>query len=305
MPGVATARRRPGPSTSSSGPTSTRLGRRHRRGAIVAVQRPFNWAEELGYIHSSPVKKIKKPRPAAGEIHDAGGLREILGRYAEGDIFRDLLVFAWHTGCRPRKPGTSSRGTSTGPQCVLFPKEEAKGKKAGESSGYPQGGRSGHPRLMAEGRPGKLFLNPGGACRGRSSPFLWPLPANLEADRFKRMFCYAVPATNFATRKLVAGHGHMGIAALMGHSDGSMLAKVYAHLDQHDEHLRKASVNLKVLERAPWLRFWRWLGLPADALPASVTQGTPPGPPPARGWPRACRYAPRRTQASRPEFTQP
>ena len=33
------------------------------RGAIVAIQRPFNWAEELGYIPASSVKKIKKPQP--------------------------------------------------------------------------------------------------------------------------------------------------------------------------------------------------------------------------------------------------
>jgi hypothetical protein len=30
-----------------------------RRGYIVAVQRPFNWAEELGYLTASPIKKIK------------------------------------------------------------------------------------------------------------------------------------------------------------------------------------------------------------------------------------------------------
>ena len=41
----------------------------YRRGAIVAIQRPFNWAEELGYIAASPVKKIKKPQPQRRESH--------------------------------------------------------------------------------------------------------------------------------------------------------------------------------------------------------------------------------------------
>jgi hypothetical protein len=31
----------------------------YRRGAIIAVQRPFNWAEELGYIAANLVKKIR------------------------------------------------------------------------------------------------------------------------------------------------------------------------------------------------------------------------------------------------------
>ena len=35
----------------------------YRRGAIIAIQRPFNWADELGYIAGSPIKKIKKPQP--------------------------------------------------------------------------------------------------------------------------------------------------------------------------------------------------------------------------------------------------
>ena len=44
----------------------------------------------------------------------------------------------------------------------------------------------------------------------------------------------------------------------MGHTDGTMLARVYPHLGKHEEHLRKAQpFPSKVLERAPWLRFWR------------------------------------------------
>jgi len=43
----------------------------------------------------------------------------------------------------------------------------------------------------------------------------------------------------YATRKLKAKHGHLEIAATMGHTDGSMLAKVYSHIDEDDEHLRK------------------------------------------------------------------
>jgi hypothetical protein len=30
------------------------------------------------------------------------------------------------------------------------------------------------------------------------------------------------------------------VASLLGHRDGTMLAKVYSHLDRHDAHLKKA-----------------------------------------------------------------
>ena len=43
----------------------------------------------------------------------------------------------------------------------------------------------------------------------------------------------------FATRKLVQGHDHLTIAELMRHCDGTMLAKVNAHLDRK-AHLKKA-----------------------------------------------------------------
>ena len=44
----------------------------------------------------------------------------------------------------------------------------------------------------------------------------------------------------FATRKLVQGHDHLTVAELMGHRDGTMLAKVYGHLDRNTDHLKKA-----------------------------------------------------------------
>jgi site-specific recombinase XerD len=43
----------------------------------------------------------------------------------------------------------------------------------------------------------------------------------------------------FATRKLVQGHHHLVIAELMGHRDGTMLAKVYGHLDRNVDYLKK------------------------------------------------------------------
>jgi site-specific recombinase XerD len=47
----------------------------------------------------------------------------------------------------------------------------------------------------------------------------------------------------FATRELVQGHDHLTVAELMGHRDGSMLAKVYAHLDRDDAHLKRAMAD--------------------------------------------------------------
>src|SRR5262249_51217209 len=34
----------------------------YKRGGIIAIQRPFNWAAELGYIPASQVLKVPKPK---------------------------------------------------------------------------------------------------------------------------------------------------------------------------------------------------------------------------------------------------
>jgi hypothetical protein len=53
------------------------------------------------------------------------------------------------------------------------------------------------------------------------------------------MFCYEA-RHGFGTRKLIQSHDHLTIVALKGHTDGSMLAKVYSHVDQNDAHLKRA-----------------------------------------------------------------
>jgi integrase len=51
---------------------------------------------------------------------------------------------------------------------------------------------------------------------------------------------YALTAIrhSFATRLLEAGVDHLTVAALMGHADGTMLAKVYSHVGQKTDFLR-------------------------------------------------------------------
>ena len=93
---------------------------------------------------------------------------------------------------------------------------------------------------MAEGRSGKLFLNRRGA----------PWSKFAVCNRFqriskrigKRMFAYAA-RHGWATKKLIQGHDHLTLATLLGHTDGSMLAKVYSHVDKDDAHLKRALVD--------------------------------------------------------------
>ncbi len=106
-------------------------GSTYSRGAIVAVQRCFNWAEEMGYIETNPVKKVKKPPATRRENHmTPEGYDAILEYLPEGDPFRDLLVFVWATGCRPQEARhIEPRHVHLDRECVVIPAEEAKGKR--------------------------------------------------------------------------------------------------------------------------------------------------------------------------------
>jgi len=210
-----------------------------RRNGIMSVQRPFNFAEELGYIDTNPVKKIKKP--AGGrrkEVVTPEQWAKVKSRYKDGDPFRDLLEFIWDTGCRPHEARTiEARHVHMERLCVLFPPEEAKGKKRWRIIRMTPRAAEIVRRRMKDCKDGYVFLN----ANGRP----WTAFAmNCRFCRLKKhtgvkLFAYAW-RHGFATRKLIEGHDHLTVAELLGHADGTMLAKVYAHLDQADDHLRKA-----------------------------------------------------------------
>jgi integrase len=214
-------------------------GNTSRRGAIGSIQRSYNFAEELGYIDTNPVKKIKKPPCGRRkQVVTPEQWQQIRDHYSLYDPFRDLLEFCWETGCRPFEARTMEVAhLHLDRMCVLFPPEEAKGKRRWRIIRLTATAAEIIKRRIAGRNEGRVFLNANGD----------PWTAFAMNCRFCRLkkhtgvkhFAYAW-RHGFATRKLLEGHDHLTVSELLGHSDGTMLAKVYAHLDQADEHLRKA-----------------------------------------------------------------
>jgi integrase len=214
-------------------------GDTYKGGAIISIKRVYNWAEELGYVLSNPIKKLKKPTAKRREIYmQPGDFEQILSMLSNNDPFKDLLQFVWHTGCRPQEVRhIEPRHVDLVHERIVFPAEESKGKRSKRVI-YMQGiALEIIKRLMADDRESKLFLN------NRGTPWTKYAVCNrfhrLSKATGKRMFCYAA-RHGFATRKLTHGHDHLTVAALMGHTDGSMLAKVYSHVDQDTAHLKRA-----------------------------------------------------------------
>jgi integrase len=272
-------------------------GSTYRHGAIRSVQRPFNWAIDLGYLEHSPIRRLKKPSPNRREqAVTPEQWQQIREHYPDGDPFRDFLEFCYDTGCRPYEARIMEpQHVHLGRLCVLFPPDEAKGKKRWRIIRLTATAAAVIKKHMADRTEGKVFLNAQGRpwtayaincrfCRlqiadGRrrmkelgitlTEQEVNQLMAKLSRTRLvgrnrvaktdaelreearakvmaklakkhaSKCFAYAF-RHGFATRKLIAGHDHLTVAEWRGHADGTMLAKVYAHLDQADAHLRKA-----------------------------------------------------------------
>ena len=142
------------------------------------------------------------------------------------------------TGCRPQEARhIEPRHVELANERIVFPALESKGKRSKRVI-YLQGEALDIIRRLMAGRAeGKLFRNKRG---GEWTKFaICNRFHRLSQVIGKRMFCYAA-RHGFGTRKLIQGHDHLTVAAIMGHTDGSMLSKVYSHIDQDVAHLKRA-----------------------------------------------------------------
>jgi integrase/recombinase XerC len=213
-------------------------GDNYRRGALIAVARPGNWAVKLGYIPMSPIAHLEKPQATRRE--QAVTLEEweaIRNHYDEGDPFRDILEFMHETGCRPQEAkAVEARHVELDKQRIVFPAKEAKGKKRVRIVYMTPRAEEIIRNLLKERKNGILFLN----TKGR--------PWNYESMncRFITLqkhlgvkYCAYAIRHGFATRKLEEGLNDATVAALMGHRDTAMLGRVYSHVGDRPEYLRE------------------------------------------------------------------
>ena len=93
----------------------------------------------------------------------AESFTEMLGHYSEGDPFRDLLLFSWHSGCRPQEvTHIEARHVQLDAECIVIPKEEAKGKRRSRAILLHGPAMEIVRRHLADRPHGKLFVNEDG-----------------------------------------------------------------------------------------------------------------------------------------------
>ncbi|MFM9961613.1 MAG: tyrosine-type recombinase/integrase [Planctomycetaceae bacterium] len=216
----------------------TKKSNGHKRGCAVAVIRALNWAEKQGYIEKTPLRGFEKPPAGQRETVITLKQYEHILSIVKDQAFRELLTFLWETGCRPQEVSRlEARHVDLENNRCVFPKNESKGKKKQRVIYLTPISEEIVRRLVKEHPNSTLFRN----ARGEE----WK--RNNAACRFARMkpkigmkLCLYDFRHSFVTRLLKAGVDPITIGHLAGHADVSMIARVYANIQNDTEHLKAA-----------------------------------------------------------------
>jgi integrase len=205
--------------------------------ARKAAMRVFSWAAERKILPDNPLKGMKNPKPKPRQRAISDDEFQKLYENA-GDPLRNILFALYHTGARPKEVRELTwaqvkedrwvlpehkTGKKTGKPRVIFLNEEMKAMME---------------RLKGNGHT-HVFLNTEG------DP--WTMNAlRLQVWRIKKKLalpddvCSYLCRHGFGTRAILSGVDGPTLAELMGHTSQDMISKVYVHLADQHQHLKKA-----------------------------------------------------------------
>ncbi len=207
----------------------------HKRGCIIAVQRALRWAFKIGHIESNPIAYIEKPQAGKRDQVVTRNELDMILSHVRDQEFRDLVMIAWEVGARPQELlRVEARHVDLRNLRWVFPKDEAKGKRCVRIVYLTEKALTITKRLMLKHPEGPIFRN----SQGRR----WtPYAVNCRFERLKKKidtkYCLYAFRHSYATRLLEAGVDALTVSVLMGHSDTTMLGKVYQHLSHNPQHL--------------------------------------------------------------------
>lgn len=207
-----------------------------KNGACRAVQRAFRWANQMGYFKANPIAFVPdKPAPGRREnIITESEYKTILSLVADED-FRELLIVSWECGSRPQESlRVERRHVDQKNRRWEFPSTEAKGKKRVRFVYLTDKAFKITKRRMQKYTDGPIFRNTSGnpwTSYAVNCRFV-----RLEKHIGRKIALYDF-RHSFTERLRQAGVDSVNIAALLGHSDLSMVGRVYAHPHVSPEHL--------------------------------------------------------------------
>jgi integrase len=209
-----------------------------------AVNRAFNWAMKQGLIDKNPVAHVEKPARQARELSiTPKEYAEVMAKVAEPN-FRVLLELAWETGARVQElRKIEARFFEPAENRIVFPPSESKGGRYHRVI-YLGSDRS--REIVAE----QTRRYPSGPILRNSEGNAWTKDAiNCAFVRLKqkigRKLHLGAWRKGYATEAFKAGLAVQTLSQLLGHSNGVMLARVYAKVQQDPEYMAESARKAK------------------------------------------------------------
>jgi integrase len=199
------------------------------------VKRSIRWALQQGYIGVDPLMMLQRPPIGRREVVISPEEFQSLLEKCSDEAFRDLLTIAWETGARPQEiTKVEARHVEARHSRWVFPQSEAKGKRRPRVVYLTETAEELTAKYMRRFPTGPLFRNRNDAPWNAASI---KCRFSRLTEKIGRTHCLYHFRHSFATRKLREGLDPLTVAELLGHSDPSMLAKVYQHLAHDPGHM--------------------------------------------------------------------
>lgn len=198
----------------------------YKAGCVTAMKRAFNWAVDQGYLDRNPLRGLKKPDPGHREQTLTQEQFDTALSHVPNQNFKDIAGFVWYTGCRPEEVVKITPDMVDLPNSrVIIPRLDAKKKKRPRIIYLCPEARAIVERNI--GNTPTLFLN----TKGRQwNAFAIACTWGRIEKKTGVRYCATALRHSYATHQLQTGTDAVTVATLLGHSDTSMLAKVYANL---------------------------------------------------------------------------
>lgn len=207
--------------------------------AASTVKRAYSWAVEQGIIEADPIRAMKKAKSKRrARILTDDEWRAVVAGCLGYRSLLELLKVQRETGARPQELRAAEvRHFDRDGKCLRFPADESKGGIARVIM-LTSTALWIVEECVGARTKGNVFRSDRGTPWTREG--LHSALTRLQKRCKVKLDAYT-GRHSYATDALANGVDAVTVGYLMGHTDPSMVAKVYSHLEQKPEYLRQAA----------------------------------------------------------------
>jgi integrase len=224
--------------------STKQLGQNSRHNLARAICAMFSWAVRQGFIGRSPIEHFRKPAQISRE--DAITPSEFAALLSQVKClnFRMMLEFSWETGVRPQEIFCFEvRHFEPEFNRIVLPRSESKGKKAIRIVYLTDRAVSLVEQSIGQRKDGHIFVTQKGTPWNRCN-------VNSQFYRIKKAtgkrYHLGSIRKGYITEALKNGVDTVTLSHLVGHSDLTMISRVYAKMQQDPEHMLSSAEKAKL-----------------------------------------------------------